>query len=45
MEKVTLGIVGISMENQQPPLCNIEVTWANGFRNMVKTVGISMENQ
>ncbi len=24
------------MENQQPPLCIMEVTWANGSRNIVR---------
>ncbi len=45
MEKATTKIVGISMENQQPPLHNMEVTWASGSRNMIKNVRIFVENQ
>jgi hypothetical protein len=45
VEKATTKIVGISMENQQPPLHNMEVTWASGSRNMIKNVRIFVENQ
>jgi len=24
------------VENQYPPFCNMEVTWANGFKNIVR---------
>jgi hypothetical protein len=36
MKEVATKNIGISVENQQPPLHNMEVTWANGSRNVVK---------
>ncbi len=36
MEEANTKIIGIFMENQQPPLCIMEVTWANGSRNIVR---------
>ncbi len=42
-EKAIVGIVGISMENQQLPIHNMEVAWASCFKNMVKTIRISKE--
>jgi hypothetical protein len=44
VEEDIFEVVGIFLENQQLFICDMEVPWASGFRNMVRTVGISMDN-
>jgi len=44
VEEAIVGTVWIFVENQQLLIHNMEVTWANGSRNMVRTVRIYVDN-
>ncbi len=44
MEEAIVGTVGIFVENQQLFIRNMEVTWANGSKNMFATIGIFVDN-
>ncbi len=44
VEEAIVGTVRVFVENQQLLIHNMEITWANGFRNMVRTVRIFVDN-